>query len=168
MSISWQDFCLKALNLFGFFINKWVILWVQFLLPLKGFFAMISCLIMTAFKKIVVIGAGTMGSGIAAHLANSKRDVMLLDLKGKSSPNQISERAIDIIKKSDPPLLVEKSRLEHIKPGNLTDDFDQIKDADWIIEAVVERIDIKHQLYAQIDKVRNSSSIVSSNTSTIP
>ena len=168
MSISWQDFCLKVLNLFGFFINKWVILWVQFLLPLKGFFAMISCLIMTAFKKIVVIGAGTMGSGIAAHLANSKRDVMLLDLKGKSSPNQISERAIDIIKKSDPPLLVEKSRLEHIKPGNLTDDFDQIKDADWIIEAVVERIDIKHQLYAQIDKVRNSSSIVSSNTSTIP
>ena len=168
MSISGQNFYLKVLNLLGFFINKWVILWVQFLLPLKGFFAMISCLIMTAFKKIVVIGAGTMGSGIAAHLANSKRDVMLLDLKGKSSPNQISERAIDIIKKSDPPLLVEKSRLEHIKPGNLTDDFDQIKDADWIIEAVVERIDIKHQLYAQIDKVRNSSSIVSSNTSTIP
>ena len=63
---------------------------------------------------------------------------------------------------------MEKSRLEYIKPGNLTDDFDQIKDADWIIEAVVERIDIKHQLYAQIDKVRNSSSIVSSNTSTIP
>ena len=134
----------------------------------EGFFAMISCLIMTAFKKIVVIGAGTMGSGIAAHLANSKRDVVLLDLKGKSSPNEISERAIDIIKKSDPPLLVEKSRLEYIKPGNLTNDFDEIKDADWIIEAVVERIDIKHQLYAQIDKVRNSSSIVSSNTSTIP
>ena len=129
---------------------------------------MISTLIMTAFKKIVVIGAGTMGSGIAAHLANSKRDVVLLDLKGKDTPNEISERAIDLIKKSDPPLLVEKSRLEHIKPGNLTDDFDQIKDADWIIEAVVERIDIKHQLYAQIDKVRNSHSIVSSNTSTIP
>ena len=118
---------------------------------MKGFFAMISCLIMTAFKKIVVIGAGTMGSGIAAHLANSKRDVVLLDLKGKGSANEISERAIDIIKKSDPPLLVEKSRLDFIQAGNLTDDFDQIKDADWIIEAVVERIDIKHQLYAQID-----------------
>ena len=135
---------------------------------MKGFFAMISCLIMTEFKKIVVIGAGTMGLGIAAHLANSKRDVVLLDLKGKDAPNEISERAIDLIKKSDPPLLVEKSRLEYIKPRNLTDDFDQIKDADWIIEAVVERIDIKHQLYDQIDKVRNSSSIVSSNTSTIP
>ena len=161
-------FLLKTLNLLSFFINKRFILLAQFLLPMKGFFAMISCLIMTAFKKIVVIGAGTMGSGIAAHLANSKRDVVLLDLKGKDAPNEISERAIDLIKKSDPPLLVEKSRLEHIKPGNLTDDFDEIKDADWIIEAVVERIDIKHQLYAQIDKVRNSSSIVSSNTSTIP
>jgi 3-hydroxyacyl-CoA dehydrogenase len=66
---------------------------------------MISTLVMDAFKKIVVIGAGTMGSGIAAHLANSKRDVVLLDLKGKSSPNQISERAIDLIKKSDPSLI---------------------------------------------------------------
>ena len=129
---------------------------------------MISSLMMSAFKKIVVIGAGTMGSGIAAHLANSKRNVVLLDLKGKSTPNQISERSLDIIKKSDPPLLVEKSRLDFIKPGNLTDNFDEIKDADWIIEAVVERIEIKHQLYAQIDKVRSSSSIVSSNTSTIP
>ena len=102
---------------------------------------------MTEFKKIVVIGAGTMGSGIAAHLANSERQVILLDLKGKESPNQISEKAINLIKKSDPPLLVERSRLGFIKPGNLTDDFDEIKDADWIIEAVVERIDIKHTLY---------------------
>ena len=98
MSISCQDFCLKSLNLLSFFINKWVILWAQFLLPMKGFFAMISCLIMTAFKKIVVIGAGTMGSGIAAHLANSKRDVVLLDLKGKGSPNEISERALILLK----------------------------------------------------------------------
>ena len=123
---------------------------------------------MTSFKKIVVIGAGTMGSGIAAHLANSERQVILLDLKGKESPNQISEKAINLIKKSDPPLLVERSRLGFIKPGNLTDDFDEIKDADWIIEAVVERIDIKHTLYNQIDKVRSPRSIVSSNTSTIP
>ena len=123
---------------------------------------------MSKFNKIVVIGAGTMGLGIAAHLANSEREVVLLDLKGNDSANQISEKAIDLIKKSDPPLLVEKSRLSHIKPGNLSDDFNQIKDADWIIEAVVERIDIKHQLYSQIDKVRSPNSIVSSNTSTIP
>ena len=123
---------------------------------------------MTKFNKIVVIGAGTMGSGIAAHLANSKCQVVLLDLKGKKTANQISEKAIELIKKSDPPLLVEKSCLSYIKPGNLTDDFNEIKDADWIIEAVVERIDIKHQLYSQIDKVRSTESIVSSNTSTIP
>jgi len=138
------------------------------MINLSNFFAIISSLIMTVFKKIVVIGAGTMGSGIAAHLANSERKVVLLDLKGKESANQISEKAIDLIKKSDPPLLVEKSRLSYIKPGNLTDNFNEIKDADWIIEAVVERIDIKHQLYSQIDKVRSSDSIVSSNTSTIP
>ena len=123
---------------------------------------------MSNFNKIVVIGAGTMGSGIAAHLANSNRQVVLLDLKGKDKPNQISENAIDIIKKSDPPLLVERSRIDHIKPGNLDDDFNEIKDADWVIEAVVERIDIKHKLYSQIDKVRSPNSIISSNTSTIP
>ncbi len=134
----------------------------------RTLFAIISCLIMAAFKKIVVIGAGTMGSGIAAHLANSNREVILLDLKGKETANQISENAIDIIKKSDPPVLVERSRLNHIKPGNLEDDFDEIKDADWVIEAVVERIDIKHKLYSQIDKVRSPNSIISSNTSTIP
>ena len=62
---------------------------------------------MSRFNKIVVIGAGTMGSGIAAHLANSEREVVLLDLRGNDSPNQISEKAINLIKKSDPPLLVE-------------------------------------------------------------
>ena len=138
------------------------------ILHLRGIFAMISSLMMSAFKKIVVIGAGTMGSGIAAHLANSNRQVVLLDLKSKDKPNQISENAIDIIKKSDPPLLVERSRIDYIKPGNLDDDFNEIKDADWVIEAVVERIDIKHKLYSQIDKVRSPNSIISSNTSTIP
>ena len=71
-----------------------------------------------------------------------------MDLKGKALPMKSASVPL-ILLKSDPPLLLEKSRLEFIKPGNLADDFDQIKDADWIIEAVVERID-KHQLYAQI------------------
>ena len=159
---------LKVLILLGFSYQEGSKFIASIILPLRGIFAMISRLAMDSFKKIVVIGAGTMGQGIAAHLANSSRQVVLLDLKGNSTPNQIAERALDIIKKSDPPLLVEKSRLDCIKPGNLTDDFDEMKDADWIIEAVVERIDIKHQLYAKIDQVRSSSSIVSSNTSTIP
>ena len=70
------------------------------MINLRNFFAIISSLIMTTFNKIVVIGAGTMGSGIAAHLANSERQVILLDLKGKEHANQISEKAINIIKKT--------------------------------------------------------------------
>ena len=123
---------------------------------------------MSNFDKIVVIGAGVMGQGISSHIANSNRKVVLLDLKGKDNPNEISERAIDLIKKSDPPWLVEKSRIDNIQAGNLEDDFDEVKDADWIIEVVSEIIDIKHNLFDQIDKIRDSKSIVSSNTSTIP
>ena len=123
---------------------------------------------MSNFDKIVVIGAGVMGQGISSHIANSNRKVVLLDLKGKDNPNEISERAIDLIKKSDPPWLVEKSRIDNIQPGNLEDDFDEVKDADWIIEVVSEIIDIKHSLFDKIDKIRDPKSIVSSNTSTIP
>ncbi|MAV83119.1 MAG: crotonase [Pelagibacteraceae bacterium] len=121
------------------------------------------------YKKVVVIGAGTMGSGIAAHLANSNIPTILLDLPSKDEDkNKISNNAIVNIKKSDPPLLVERNCLNNIQAGNLEDDFHQISDADWIIEAVVERIDIKHKLYKQIELTRNPNSIVSSNTSTIP
>ena len=80
---------------------------------------------MSKFDKIVVIGAGVMGQGISSHIANSNRKVVLLDLKGKDNPNEISERAIDLIKKSDPPWLVEKSRIEKIQAGNLEDNFDE-------------------------------------------
>ena len=121
-----------------------------------------------SIKTVVVIGSGTMGSGIAAHLANVDRTVHLLDLPGKTSRNEIVERSIDNIKKSDPPLLFHKKKIENIFIGNLEDNFDVVGQADWIIEAVVERIDIKHQLYEKIDQVRKPNCIVSSNTSTIP
>ena len=88
-------------------------------------------------KKVVVIGSGTMGSGIAAHLCNANIPVTLLDLK-----TEISEQARDRIYKSRPPLLIDKSNIDNIKVGNINDDFDVVKDADWIVEAVVERIDI--------------------------
>ena len=114
-------------------------------------------------KNVVVIGSGTMGSGIAAHLCNANIPVTLLDLK-----TEISEKARDRIYKSKPPLLIDNSRIDNIKVGNIHDNFDVVKKADWIVEAVVERIDIKHQIYDKIFKVRKDGAIVSSNTSSIP
>ena len=114
-------------------------------------------------KKVVVIGSGTMGSGIAAHLCNANIPVTLLDLK-----TEISEKARDRIFKSRPPLLIDKSKINNINIGNINDDFGLVKDADWIVEAVVERIDIKHNIYEKIFKTRKSGAIVSSNTSSIP
>ena len=114
-------------------------------------------------KNVVVIGSGTMGSGIAAHLCNANVPVTLLDLT-----NEISEKARDRIYKSRPPLLIDKSKIDNIKVGNIDDNFDVVKSADWIVEAVVERIDIKHQIYKKIFKERKDGAIVSSNTSSIP
>jgi len=114
-------------------------------------------------KKVVVIGSGTMGSGIAAHLCNANIPVTLLDLT-----TEISEKARDRIFKSKPPLLLDKSQIENIKVGNINDDFNIVKDADWVVEAVVERIDIKHNIYEKIFKNRKEGAIVSSNTSSIP
>ena len=114
-------------------------------------------------KNVVVIGSGTMGSGIAAHLCNANVPVTLLDLK-----TEISEKARERIHKSKPPLLIDKSKINNIKVGNINDNFDTVKNADWIVEAVVERIDIKHQIYEKIFKYRKEGAIVSSNTSSIP
>jgi 3-hydroxyacyl-CoA dehydrogenase len=114
-------------------------------------------------KKVVVIGSGTMGSGIAAQLCNANIPVTLLDLK-----TEISEQARDRIHKSRPPLLLDKSKINNIKVGNILDNFDEVKEADWIVEAVVERIDIKHDIYKKIFKKRKKDAIVSSNTSSIP
>ena len=114
-------------------------------------------------KKVVVIGSGTMGSGIAAHLCNANVPVTLLDLT-----TEISRKARERIHKSRPPLLIDKSKIDNIKVGNINDDFDSVKHADWIVEAVVERIDIKHNIYEKIFKSRKHGAIVSSNTSSIP
>ena len=100
-------------------------------------------------KNVVVIGSGTMGSGIAAHLCNANIPVTLLDLK-----TEISQNARERIHKSRPPLLIDKTKIDNIKVGNISDDFDVVKNADWIVEAVVERIDIKHQIYDKIFESR--------------
>ncbi len=104
-----------------------------------------------------------MGSGIAAHLCNANVPVTLLDLT-----TEISQKAKERIQKSRPPLLIDKTKIDNIRVGNIDDDFDVVKDADWVVEAVVERIDIKHNIYEKIFKFRKSGAIVSSNTSSIP
>ena len=114
-------------------------------------------------KNVVVIGSGTMGSGIAAQLCSANVPVTLLDLK-----TEISEKAKKKIFESRPPLLIDKNKIDNIKVGNIDENFDTVKKADWVVEAVVERIDIKHNLYEKILKTRKKDSIISSNTSTIP
>ncbi|MDC3053689.1 3-hydroxyacyl-CoA dehydrogenase NAD-binding domain-containing protein [Candidatus Pelagibacter sp.] len=114
-------------------------------------------------NKVVVIGSGTMGSGIAAQLCNANVPVTLLDLT-----TEISEKARERILKSRPPLLIDKSKINNINVGNINDNFNEVSEADWIVEAVVERIDIKHNIYEKIFKERKKGSIVSSNTSSIP
>ena len=100
-------------------------------------------------KNVVVIGSGTMGSGIAAQLCNANIPVTLLDLK-----TEISEKAKKKIFESRPSLLIDKSKIDNIKVGNIEEDFDIVKKADWVVEAVVEKIDIKHHLYEKILKTR--------------
>ena len=89
-------------------------------------------------KNVVVIGSGTMGSGIAAQLCNADIPVTILDLK-----TEISEKAKKRIYESRPPLLIDRNKINNIKIGNIDENFDVVKKADWIVEAVVERIDIK-------------------------
>ena len=85
-------------------------------------------------KNVVVIGSGTMGSGIAAQLCNANTPVTLLDLK-----TEISEKAKKKIFESRPPLLIDKSKINNIRAGNIEENFDLVKTADWVVEAVVEK-----------------------------
>ena len=120
-------------------------------------------------KKVVVIGSGTMGSGIAAQVANAGIPVVLLDLpSSEGTRNKIVENAKERIANSRPPLLVEKRKIDLIHVGNIEDNFNLVGEADWVVEAVVERIDIKHSIYKKIEDVRKPESVISSNTSTIP
>jgi len=121
-------------------------------------------------KKAAVIGAGTMGSGIASHLANVGVPVVLLDVvpAGANDRNVVAEGAIKRLLKIQPPAFMQSANAELITPGNIEDHMALIADADWITEAVVERLDVKHALYEKIDAVRKPGAMVSSNTSTIP
>ena len=123
----------------------------------------------SGFRNIAVIGAGTMGSGIAAQIANAGHQVLLLDLAARDGAEKSpAEMAIDRLLASDPPQLMHKRNAGSITTGTISDDFDKLAECDWIIEAVVERLDIKKDLYARLHATIGPNCIVSSNTSTIP
>ncbi|MCH6566090.1 MAG: enoyl-CoA hydratase/isomerase family protein, partial [Proteobacteria bacterium] len=119
-------------------------------------------------NKVVVIGAGTMGAGIAGQIANAGVEVWLLDLPGDDNPNALAERGLERLRDPDQPGLISSDAGAYIHPGNTRDDFDQLADCDWVAEAVVERLDVKKTLYQRIDEVCHDQAIVTSNTSTIP
>jgi 3-hydroxyacyl-CoA dehydrogenase len=125
---------------------------------------------MAEIKKAAVIGAGVMGAGIAAHLTNAGVPTILLDIVPKDAKNRnaIAEGAIKKLEKSDPAAFMSKRNSKLLTPGNTEDHMGLLADCDWIVEAVIERLDIKQNLYKAIDKHRKKGSIVSSNTSTIP
>ncbi len=134
-------------------------------------------------KRAAVIGSGVMGSGIAAHLANIGIPVLLLDIvprelskeeqaKGLTLENRqvrsrIAATAVQKLLKQKPAPLAAKKNLQLITPGNLEDDLDKLKDVDWIIEVIVENLDVKKSLYEKLDAVRKPGTIISSNTSGI-
>jgi 3-hydroxyacyl-CoA dehydrogenase len=120
-------------------------------------------------QKAAVVGAGTMGLGIAGQLANAGVEVVLLDIASSGDRrNAIAERALRRLCDEQQPGLLHAEFLKRIRIGNIDDDMQLLTDVDWIAEAIVERLDIKQALYKRIDAVRKSGSIVSSNTSTIP
>ncbi len=125
---------------------------------------------MAEIRSAAVIGAGVMGAGIAAHLANAGVPVTLLDVAAtnRGSRSAIAEGAIQRMLKADPAPFMTRRAARLVTPGNIDDDLARIADADLIVEAVVEDAKIKRDLYKRIEKLRKDGSIVSSNTSTLP
>ena len=124
---------------------------------------------MTDIRKVGVIGAGVMGAGIAAHMANAGLPVVLLDVvpDGANARNVLSDTAVARLLKTNPAPFMHKRNARRIVTGNIEDDLDQLGECDWIIEAIIENLDAKRDLYARIENERKTGSMVSSNTSTI-
>jgi len=125
---------------------------------------------MQPIRKATVIGAGVMGAGIAAQFANAGVPVLLLDIvpDGAANRNVLAEGAIAKMLKTEPVPFMSPRAAKLVTAGNIDDHLAQIAESDWIIEAVVERLDVKQALYKKIDAVRRPGTAVSSNTSTIP
>ena len=133
---------------------------------------------MRRIKKVAVLGSGIMGSGIACHLANIGLEVLLLDIlpfdlqedqkSNKAARNKLANEALKKALKAKLAPLYSKDFSKRISTGNFEDDLHKIKSCDWIIEVVVERLDIKQQLFEKVDNLRAAGTLVTSNTSGIP
>ncbi len=121
-------------------------------------------------QKVAVIGAGVMGASIAAHVANAGIPVLLLDIVPKDGVDRdaIAKSAVEKMLKTDPAPFMSKAAAKLVSTGNIEDHLAKLNDCDLIIEAIIERLDLKHALYEKIEAVRKPGSVVSSNTSTIP
>src|SRR5437762_4651722 len=122
-------------------------------------------------RKAAVLGAGVMGAAIAAHLANVGIPSLLLDIvpsgetKDRSS---IARSGLEKTLKARPAAFYSKLGTQLVTVGNIEDDLHQLSGVDWIIEAVIERLDIKHDLYSKLETVLTPGTIISSNTSGLP
>jgi len=125
---------------------------------------------MASINKAAVIGAGTMGAAIAAQFANAGVPVLLLDIvpDGAKSRSALAEGAIAKMLKTDPAPFMSKRAAKLVTPGNIEDHLGQIAECDWVVEAIIERLDLKQSLYTKLDAVRRPGTAISSNTSTIP
>jgi 3-hydroxyacyl-CoA dehydrogenase len=121
-------------------------------------------------RRVAVLGAGTMGAAIAAHCANAGLQVDLLDIapEGGDDKNAVVKAGFERMKKARPAALMAKSVADRIRLGNFDDDLGRVADADWIVEAIIERLEPKQQLLARVEELARDDAIVSSNTSGIP
>jgi len=127
-------------------------------------------------QKVAVLGSGVMGSRIACHFAGIGVQVLLLDIVPKDTPidakpaikNKIVNDALAAAIKSNPSPVFTKDVVKRITTGNFDDNMKDIATVDWIVEVVVERLDIKHQVYEKVEQFRKSGTLVTSNTSGIP
>ena len=123
---------------------------------------------MDGIAAAAVIGAGVMGSGIAAQFANAGIPVLLLDLVPGDGPrNALAEAALQRLKRSDPPAFMHRSAEALVTPGNVDDHFGRLAEADWIVEAVVEELEVKRALLGRVAAVAKPGAVLSSNTSTL-
>jgi len=123
-----------------------------------------------AIKKVCVIGAGTMGAGIAAQVANAGIPVLLLDILPQSGEDRsaVARGAVARMLKTEPAPFMSAAAARLVEVGNIADDLARVGECDWVIEAIVERLDLKQALYARLEPLLKPGAAVSSNTSTIP